>query len=73
MVVTTYAYVTAVLRTAWTHNDIFQLTLKQHINMTQIKHINSLCSGSNSLRVHKQLILGCPNSSELNSSEHNKS
>ena len=41
--------------------------------ITQIRHINSLCSTSNSLRVPEQLILGCPNSSEPNSSEHNKS
>ena len=41
------------------------------INMTQqyntIKYIHPLCSGSNSLRMHEQLISGCLNSSELNS------
>ena len=56
-----------------THSNIFQL-IQNNTYITQIKHINSLCSGSSSLRVHKQLIIsGYPNSSEPNSSEHSKS
>ena len=51
---------------------IFQLYFNI-INMAQIKYIHSLYNGSNSLRVHNQLMWDYLNSSEPNSSEHSKS
>ena len=61
------------LRTAYSYISYISILSTCHSNTTQIKYIHSLCNGSNSLRVHEQLISGCPNSSEPNSSEHNKS
>ena len=48
-------------------------TLYACLYTTQITYIHSMFNGSNSPRVHEQLISGCPNSSGPNSSEHNES
>ena len=68
-----YIRITYCLQTAYTYNNYISKYQRITIITTQIKYIHSLCRGSNSLRVHKQLMWGCLNSSEPNSSEHGKS
>ena len=65
--------ITCCLQTAHTYNNYISKHQYITIIMTQIRYIHSLCNRSNSLRVHEQLMRGCPNSSEPNSSEHIKS